>query len=213
MGARTAGAARAREGQEEGVCTAQRLGPLLAEGATQLLRVGRGTWKLQSRERKAVSKPLRQRGSGHPGGRGGGRPRPEPRAGSCCPPSQQGSSLTRWDPSLQRKPTPGKGARPPCSGLSARCPGPGGVPARRRGKGRRGSLPVSHLGPSQAGHGLLQVLAQIQDVLHSPLPLGLGVWREERSCVSGEDLLPSGRWPEAASLDESWHMTLPLRPS
>lgn len=50
-------------------------------------------------------------------------------------------------------------------------------------EGRRGSgfLPVSHLGPSQAGHGLLQVLAQIQDVLHGPLSLGLRVWREERS--------------------------------
>lgn len=82
-------------------------------------------------------------------------------------------------------------------------------------EGRRGSgfLPVSHLGPSQAGHGLLQVLAQIQDVLHGPLSLGLRVWREERSWVSGEDLLPSWRWPEAASLDESWDMTLPLRPS
>ena len=47
-------AARAREGQEEGVCTAQRLGCLPAEGARRLLRVRKGMWKIQSRERKGV---------------------------------------------------------------------------------------------------------------------------------------------------------------
>ena len=66
---------------------------------------------------------------------------------------------------------------------------------------------MSHLGPSKAGHGFLQVLAQIQDILHGPLSLGLRIWREERSWVSGEDLLLSSRWPEAASLDGPWDMT------
>lgn len=130
---RTARAARAREGQEEGVCTARRLGPLLAEGARQLLRVRKGTWKLQSRERKGVSKPLRQRGSGHPEGRGGGQSRPEPHAGSSFPPIQQGSSLTRWNPSLQKKPTPGKGALPPWTQCPLPWPRWGARPPQREG--------------------------------------------------------------------------------
>lgn len=88
-GAPHGGAARAREGLEEGVRTAQRLGRLPAEGVRRLLRVRKGMWKLQHRERKGVSKPLRQRGSGHPGGRGGGQSRPEPRAGSSFHPSSE----------------------------------------------------------------------------------------------------------------------------
>ena len=36
-------------------------------------------------------------------------------------------------------------------------------------------VPVAELGPSQAGHGLLQVLPQVQNVLDRPLPLGLRV--------------------------------------
>lgn len=81
-------AARAREGQEEGVCTAQRLGRLPAEGARRLLRVRKGTWKIQSRERKGVSKPLRH---GEVDTQEGveGQSRPEPQAGSSFqPPSE-----------------------------------------------------------------------------------------------------------------------------
>ena len=48
------------------------------------------------------------------------------------------------------------------------------------------SVPVCHLGPSQAGHGLLQVLSKVQDILHCPLPLGLWVWEGEgKHGVSG----------------------------
>lgn len=99
-----------------------------------------------------------------------------------------------------------QGRAPPMDSVHAAPAQVGGPPST---EGRRGSglLPVSHLGPSKAGHGFLQVLAQIQDILHGPLSLGLRVWREERSWVSGEDLLLSWRWPEAASLDGSWDMT------
>ena len=172
-------------------------------GARGSFRAGRG--------REGVSKPLRQRGSGHPGARGGGQPRPEPHAGSSFPPIQQGSSLTRRNPSLQRSRRQAREHSPVDSAPAA--PAQVGCPPCTEGRRGSGLLPVSHLGPSQAGHGLLQVLAQIQDVLHSPLSLGLRVWREERSWVSGQGLLPSWRRPEAAPLDKSWDVTLPLRPS
>ena len=37
---------------------------------------------------------------------------------------------------------------------------------------------MAELHPSEAGHGLLQVLSKVQDILHGPLPLGLRVCRD-----------------------------------
>jgi len=42
--------------------------------------------------------------------------------------------------------------------------------------GLRCGVPVAELGSAEAGHGVLQVLPQVQNVLHRPLPLGLRVW-------------------------------------
>lgn len=58
---------------------------------------------------------------------------------------------------------------------------------------------MSHLRAPQAGHGLLQVLLEIQDILHRPLSLGLWVWRGEKGerGEEGDLLLGAERVKEA----------------
>lgn len=34
---------------------------------------------------------------------------------------------------------------------------------------------MAKLRAPQAGHGILQILAEVKDILHGPLPLGFGV--------------------------------------
>lgn len=36
-------------------------------------------------------------------------------------------------------------------------------------------LPMAKLRAPQAGHCILQILAEVKDILHGPLPLGFGV--------------------------------------
>lgn len=43
--------------------------------------------------------------------------------------------------------------------------------------------PVAELHPSQAGHGFLQVLSKVQNILHRPFPLGLWVCRGTHTWV------------------------------
>lgn len=54
------------------------------------------------------------------------------------------------------------------------------------------SLPVSHLGASQAGHGLFQILSKVQDVLYRPLPLGLWICQREQEELGEQRGLPAG---------------------
>lgn len=39
-----------------------------------------------------------------------------------------------------------------------------------------GHLPMAKLGAPQAWHGVLQILAEVKDILHGPFPLRLRVW-------------------------------------
>lgn len=68
----------------------------------------------------------------------------------------------------------------------------GAMPSRPRKSEARASssLPVSHLGASQAGHGFFQVLSKIQNILYCPLSLRLWIWQgKQKEVVNEKDFL------------------------